>query len=201
MQRYVVLEWLAVISLAYPPPLDDGVVRLRPWRDADLACVEQASQDQRIPQGTTVPARYTPEEGLAFIARQRGRLTSGQGVVLAIADQHTDQAVGHINLMLRAQPGVAGIGYWIVPAARRRGIASRAVSLTTTWGLNTGDFARIEAWVEPNNYASQRVLEINGYLYEGLLRSFLTFGTRRADVLVYSRLAAGTQGRACSPRA
>ena len=166
---------------------------MRPWRDTDLACVEQASQDHRIPLGTTVPARYTPQAGLAYIARQHARLTSGQGVALAVADQRTDKAVGHINLMLRPQAGVAGIGYWIVPAARRQGIGSRAVSLTTSWGLSTDNFARIEAWVEPDNHASQRVLEINGYLQEGRLRSFLTFGTRRADVLVYSRIAADAQ--------
>jgi ribosomal-protein-alanine N-acetyltransferase len=192
-----VLESLVVTDLAYPAPLHDGVVCVRPWRDTDLACVEQASRDDRIPQGTTVPARYTPEAGLAYIARQHARLTTGQGVCLAVADQRNDQAVGHINLMIRTQEGVAGIGYWIVPAARRQGIASRAISLTTTWGLSAGNFARIEAWVEPNNHASQRVLEINGYLQEGKLRSFLTFGTRRADVLVYSRIAADPQ---CSTR-
>lgn len=177
-------------SLAYPAPLDDGVVCLRPWRDRDLPCIEQASQDPRIPQGTTVPAHYTPEAGLAFIARQHARLTSGQGVSLAVVDQHTDHAVGLVILMLRPQEGVAGIGYWIVPSARCRGFASRAVSLMTTWGLSTGNFARIEAWVEPDNLASQRALEINGYLLEGRLRSFLTFGARRADVLVYSRITA-----------
>ncbi|GAA4936948.1 GNAT family N-acetyltransferase [Actinoplanes utahensis] len=179
-------------SLTLPPPLHDGTVRVRPWRDTDLACVEQAAQDHRIPQGTTVPARYTTEAGLAYIARQHARFTSGEGIALAIADQRTDQAVGHINLMLRPQPGVAGIGYWIVPAARRQGIAARAVSLATTWGLGAGGFARIEAWVEPDNHASRRVLETNGYLREGLLRSFFTIGTRRADMLVYSRIAAET---------
>ncbi len=176
-------------DLVYPAPLHDGVVSIRPWRDTDLACIEQASQDHRIPQGTTVPAHYTPEAGLAYVARQHARLAAGQGVCLAIAEQRTDRAVGHINLMIRPQEGVAGIGYWIIPAARRRGIASRAVALTTTWGLNAGHFARIEAWVEPDNHASQRVLEINGYLQEGRLRSFLAFGPRRADVLVYSRIA------------
>ena len=143
--------------------------------------------------GTTVPAHYTAETGLAYIARQHARLTSGEGVALAIADQCTDQAVGHINLMLRPQEGVAGIGYWIVPAARRQGIASRSISLITAWGLSAGNFARIEGWVEPDNHASQRALEANGYLQEGLLRSFLAIGTRRADVLVYSRITADAQ--------
>lgn len=177
-------------ALTAPGPLEDGVVRVRPWRDTDLACVEQAAEDPRIPRGTTVPARYTREAGLAYIARQHARLTSGEGVCLAVADQREDRAVGHVNLMIRPQPGVAGLGYWIVPAVRRRGMASRAVSLMTAWGLGAGHFARIEAWVEPDNRASQRVLEANGYLREGRLRSFLTIGNHRADVLVYSRLPA-----------
>ncbi|MBW4719644.1 GNAT family N-acetyltransferase [Saccharothrix obliqua] len=181
-------------NLTYPDPLGDGVISVRPWRDSDLPCVEQASQDPRIPQGTTVPVHYTPEAGLAYIARQHARLTSGQGWSLAIARQDTDEAVGHINLMLRPQQGVAGIGYWIVPAARRQGIGSRAIALMTAWGLGAGNFARIEAWVEPDNHASQQVLEMNGYLLEGKLRSFLDFGTRRADVLVYSRITSDAEG-------
>jgi ribosomal-protein-alanine N-acetyltransferase len=58
----------------------------------------------------------------------------------------------------------------------------------TGWGLDAAGFARVEAWVEPDNAASQRVLESNGYAREGLLRGFLVLGSRRADVLVYSRL-------------
>ena len=60
---------------------------MRPWRDTDLSCVEQASQDRRIPVGTTVPAHYTTEAGLAYIARQRARLTAGEGLALAIAER------------------------------------------------------------------------------------------------------------------
>ncbi|MEV0677988.1 GNAT family protein [Actinosynnema sp. NPDC050436] len=181
-------------ELAYPEPLTDGVVRVRPWHDGDLPCVEQASEDPRIPQGTTVPVHWTPEAGRAYIARQHARLTSGEGWALAVADQRTDRAVGHVNLMLRPQAGVAGIGYWIVPGARRQGFGSRAIALMTAWGLGAGGFARVEAWVEPDNVASQRVLEDNGYLQEGRLRSFLTFGTRRADVFVYSRVRAIAAG-------
>jgi RimJ/RimL family protein N-acetyltransferase len=172
-------------DLAYPTDLADGVVRLRPWTATDLGCVEQAAEDPRILEVTSVPARYTRESGLAFIGRQHERLTSGQAVSVAIADHDTDEALGLAILQPRPQPGVAGLGYWIVPKARRRGLAGRAVGLMTGWGLT--DFARVEAWVEPDNTASQRVLESNGFEREGLLRSFLVLGTRRADVLVYSR--------------
>jgi len=175
-------------ELHYPARLTDEVVRLRPWHDGDVPCVEQAAGDPRITEATTVPSPYTPAEGLEFIRRQHERLTSGQGVSLAIADHATDEARGFVILQRRPQRGVAGLGYWTVPAARRRGLARRAISLMTEWGLGTAGFARVEAWVEPDNSASRRALEANGFEREGLLRSFLVLGARRADVLVYSRL-------------
>jgi [ribosomal protein S5]-alanine N-acetyltransferase len=173
-------------DLHYPASLADGVVRLRPWADGDLGCLEQATRDPRIMESTTVSALYTPENGLAFIRRQHERLVAGQAVSLAIADNATGEALGMVILMVRPQVGVAGLGYWTVPNARNRGLARRAAGLMTEWGL--GLFARVEAWVEPDNIGSQRVLEANGFEREGLLRSFLCFATRRADALVYSRI-------------
>lgn len=66
-------------DLVYPGDLTDGTVRLRPWTPGDLACIEQAATDPRIPENTSVPAVYSPEEGLAFVERQHQRRTSGQG--------------------------------------------------------------------------------------------------------------------------
>ncbi len=177
-----------VSDLSCPSPRSDGVLRLRPWGEQDLDCVRAASSDPRIPEGTRVPARYTREEGLAFIARQHGRLSSGQGVSLAVTEEDTDRAVGLVILVVRPQQRVAGIGYWVMPATRRRSMSTRAVALTTAWGLGPGAFVRVEAWVELGYTASTRVLEANRYLFEGRLRSFLAFEDRRADALVYSRI-------------
>lgn len=183
---------------AYPDELSDGALRLRSWRFDDVACVEQASQDPDIPKGTTVPTRYSPQEGLAFIRRQHSRLTAREGVSLAITQADGDVAIGLIVLSARPQAGVAGIGYWIVPAVRGRGLATRAIGLMTAWGLDGLGFARVEAWVQPGNTASRLSLEKNDFALEGRLRSFLEFDGKRADVLVYSRLAA-RQGEA-TPR-
>lgn len=174
---------------SYP---SDDLVQLRSWRMTDLACVEAASSDGRIPQGTTVPSRFTPEAGRAWISRQHQRATDGKGWSLAIADAVTGQAVGCVALLLRPQPGVAGIGYWIVPRARGLGYASRAVDLAASWALDTVRLARVEAWVEPSNRASIAVVRRCGFESEGRLRSFLSFESqgesRRADALVFSRI-------------
>ncbi len=177
------------MALSYPDPdLSDDVVRLRRWEQGDLDCVRQASTDSRIPQGTTVPAVFTAGLGLAFIERQWRRAETGEGVSLAVADAGTDAARGIAVLLARPQPGVVGIGYWIVPVARGRGLATHAVGLLSHWALQAG-VARVEAWVEPENAASQRVLTAVGFRREGVLRSFLRYGERRVDAVVFSRTA------------
>ncbi len=173
-----------------PPDLTDGVVRLRPWTYGDLDCVRQAAADPRVRVGTTVPAAFTREAGEAFVRRQRRRAADGKGWSSAITDAATDRALGLLWLGARPQPGVVGLGYWVVPGARRRGWARRAVRTATDWALGQGGMARVEAWVEPDNTPSQQLLTACGFVREGVLRSFLQFGERRADVVVYSRIAA-----------
>ncbi len=75
-----------VSGLHYPAPdLTEGLTHLRRWTLNDVACIEEASADPRIPEGTTVPAVYEPEGGRAFIERQWSRLNNGEGLSLAIA--------------------------------------------------------------------------------------------------------------------
>ncbi|HEY7257824.1 MAG TPA: GNAT family N-acetyltransferase, partial [Gaiellales bacterium] len=163
-------------------------VLLRAWTMDDLGCVEEASGDPDIPTGTTVPAAYTPAEGAAWIERQWGRAETGEGISLAITDAPSDEALGAAVLLAKPQRGSASLGYWMIPRARRRGLATRAVGLLVRWAVGDGGLHRVEAVVEVGNVASQRVLETNGFQREGQLRSYLSFRKGRADALMYSLL-------------
>ncbi|MEV1142099.1 GNAT family N-acetyltransferase [Micromonospora sp. NPDC049799] len=177
------------MPLTYPAvDLTDGTVRLRSWREDDLECVRAAAQDPRIVEATSVPEVFSVDAGRAFLRRQWSRADSGEGVSHAIADAVTDQALGSVVLMLRPQPGVAGLGYWLIPSARGRGITTRAARLVSSWALDVVGIERVEAWVEPDNKASRRVLTAAAFEQEGVLRSFLTFPGRRADAVVFSKI-------------
>jgi [ribosomal protein S5]-alanine N-acetyltransferase len=56
-------------------------------------------------------------------------------------------------------------------------------------GARGRGLARVEAWVEPENLPSQRVLTAARFRREGVLRSFLSCAGRRADAVVFSRTA------------
>lgn len=136
-----------------------------------------------------MPASFSPSDGLAFIHRQWARLSDGEGVSQAIALADSDRAVGLLWLALRPQPGVAGIGYWLIPCARGEGLAARAADLVTDWAIRQVGLARVEAWVERDNVASQRTLLKAGFASEGVLRNFLQGVHGPADAVVFSRVA------------
>ncbi len=173
--------------LRYPdPPLSDGRIGLRKWHEDDVDCVRLAGTDPEIPRGTTVPATFTPAEGLAFIHRQWSRAENNEGVSQAIVDVDSDCAIGLMWVALRPQPHVGGLGYWVVPPQRGQGAATAAVRLIVPWALDALNLWRMEAWVEPENLASQRALRGAGFEQEGRLRSFLSIEKGPADALVFS---------------
>src|SRR3954468_24003816 len=162
-------------QLPYPdPPLSDGRIGVRRWLEADVECIRRASADLEIPKGTSVPANFTPAEGLAFIHRQWSRAEDGIGVSQAIVEAGSDVAIGLVIVTLRPQPHVGGLGYWVVPSARGRGAATAALRLITPWALDVLHLRRLEAWVDPHNVGSQRVLANAGFRQEGRLRNFLS---------------------------
>ena len=179
------------MPLDYPDPeLVSDLVRLRRWSHDDLACVEAASTDPSIPQGTTVPARYTEEEGRAFVARQWGRRTSGQGLSLAIAAATTNEAQGLIFFGLGRIRGHCHLGYWVVPEARGQGYGTEAVRLASRWVLTETGVHRLVAEVKPDNSPSIALLRRCGFTEEGVLRSWLWIEDEVFDAIQFSLLRA-----------
>jgi RimJ/RimL family protein N-acetyltransferase len=172
------------------PRLAAGPYLLRAFEAADLALVEEAAADPYIPLVTTVPCPFTPEAGLAFIARQHVRARDGEGYSMVIVDRVGGRAVGSIGLWLRdVAAGRASLGYWVVSSARGGRAAGHALIAVAGWALEDLGFRRLELFVEPGNVASIRTAERAGFVWGGLLRGWLEIGRVRRDVVVFSRLA------------
>ena len=94
----------------------------------------------------------------------------------------SDRAVGHLWLGVRPQPSVLGLGYWVIPSARRRGIARHATTLAARWAFSDLAAARLEALVDPHNEPSLRLLASVGFVEEGLVRSSSDDSATRRDM-------------------
>ncbi|WP_240742244.1 GNAT family N-acetyltransferase [Micromonospora zingiberis] len=162
---------------------------LRPWQDADAQGALDAFRDPAI-------AQWNPQgDGLDLTAarrwvRRRADWSNGAHVSLAVADPAAPGTLlGSVSLH-RIHDGDASIGYWTVPAARGRGLASAAVTRLTTWAFTELGLYRIELCHAVANPASCRVAERAGYLAEGTLRQSHRYGDgRRHDEHLHARLA------------
>jgi RimJ/RimL family protein N-acetyltransferase len=166
------------------PPLGDGVVTLRPWRDADVVPITAACQAPDISRYTTVPSPYTEADAAAFIARSHDELAAGEGVHLAVVAADDDHRVlGAIGMDLGGS--VATVGYWVAPDARHLGAASRALRLVTPWAFEALGLSVVLAEIRVGNEASVHVARAAGYEQTGAID--LPETPENPDILLFAR--------------
>ena len=166
--------------------LTDGVVTLRPLRDADVPAIVAACSDPETSRFTTeLPHPYTESDARSYVSYSADCLRGVDRRPLAIADSGTDVLVGAIEVRLGDE---GSVGYWVAPEARGRGVATRALTLLSRWAVTEGGVLRLVLTTHPENMASQRVAEKAGFVREGVLRSHTRFREGRRDSVLFSLL-------------
>jgi RimJ/RimL family protein N-acetyltransferase len=185
-------------------PVPDGLVRdgvaLRKLRARDAAPFAAAfREDPRL--GELVGFETDPTDAFArrFIARQPRLRARGEFLGLAVTDAPGVAAapgrafLGHV--MLHSISWVhrrAEIGYWLVPAARGRGIGRAAVGLLVDWAFDRLPLDRLEVTTTPDNAPAIALARALGFTQEGVLRARNLERGRRVDVVILARLAQET---------
>jgi RimJ/RimL family protein N-acetyltransferase len=107
----------------------------------------------------------------------------GRGVSFAVVEATGDAVLGICDVRLPA-PGVGEVGYLLAPAARGRGVMTRALRLVVAWAFTDLDLARVQAFASPENQASLALLQRIGFTREGVLRSYRGPGEDRVALSV-----------------
>jgi RimJ/RimL family protein N-acetyltransferase len=193
-----------VAALPFPdPPLTDGVVALRPWRDADALAKAAWGGDAEIVRWTGVPAGYTEAAARAWAASIEEGRRAGRALALAIVEARSDAVLGSCDIR-RPDPEDAAlgeIGYLLSAGARGSGYATQAIALLVEWGFRQLGMERVQALVHPDNARSARVLDRLGFHREGLVRAYRPGEGGREDRLLYSLLPGELVAPACGERA
>lgn len=80
------------------------------------------------------------------------------------------------------------IGYMILPEYRNKGYVSEALKVLLDFGFNTLNFNSIEAVIDPDNLASEKVLQKNGFIKEAHLKENVYHNREFIDSVIYSIL-------------
>jgi RimJ/RimL family protein N-acetyltransferase len=112
----------------------------------------------------------------------------GRLLALAAVDGGSGEVVGGGTLHhLDAERKIVEIGYFVLPHARRRGIATTVARLLAEHAFSLG-IERVAAYVNVGNLASERVVERAGFTREGVVRSMPKPDGRRIDKTLFSLL-------------
>jgi len=164
--------------------LTDGAVTLRPWRPDDAPAVLAACQDPLIARFIPIPQPYTEADAQAFVEIRGRDWESEDERSFAIVDAATGKLLGSI-----ARHGPFGhratFGYWLVPQARGRGVATRALRLITDWTIATTEVIRLDLFTDLENHASGRVAQRVGFEREGIRRAWDVDRERRPVDMVF----------------
>lgn len=139
------------------PALKDGRVALRAVERRDLPAIDQGSQDDDV-------VRWIgPAWPLAEVLDRLEQLRIKGSPTWAITEADGD-CLGLVWLNVPAgDEATRYVGYWLLPIARGRGLATAALRLVASWATTVLTVEHVRLSTAPENVRSQRVAERAGF--------------------------------------
>lgn len=135
------------------------------------------------------PLVKTDEDALEHIAMIDSKIDSNEGINWAITLKDNPKLIGIIgHYRIKPESYRAEIGYMLLPEYHGKGIVSEAVREAVKYGFNVMNLHSLEAIIAPDNHASAKVLEKNGFVKEAHLKENEFYEGRFLDTVIYSIL-------------
>ncbi|NEA35759.1 GNAT family N-acetyltransferase [Streptomyces sp. SID13031] len=174
-------------DLEQPHLTVDEELVLRPWSAADAPMVQTAFSCPDI-QRWHVRRLDTPEEAVEWTAQWQSRWAADEAASWAVVDSD-NEPLGQVGLRsISLTEASAGVSYWVLPAARGRGLAARAVRSMQVWAFGELGFNRLDIQHSTRNEASCKVAGKTGFALEGTLRQAIQHADGWHDWHVHGRI-------------
>ena len=171
-------------------PLRDGPTTLRRWQETDVEALAALARDPEIVRWIGLSPEYGIDDARAYLAVREEAARAGVAAHFAVTASDDGTLLGSISLLRFSWPNRRGeVGYWLGPAARGLGHATRATRLICRWGFRALGLERIALLAAAANPASQAVARRAGFTREALLRSFSAGPEGREDMICFGLLA------------
>jgi ribosomal-protein-alanine N-acetyltransferase len=135
------------------------------------------------------PLAKTKENALEHIAMIDEKIENNEGINWAITLKNDPKLIGIIGLFrIHPEHFRSEIGYMLLPGHHGKGVVTEAVKEAVKYGFSTMKLHSIEAIIDPDNFASERVLQKSGFVKEAHLKENEYYEGRFLDTVIYSIL-------------
>ncbi len=167
-------------------------LRIRASRPEDAAALATRRSHPDVARHQNWELPYPEERAQALIDAviETGAPTDGAWWMAQVTTDGDDTPIGDLAVHLTESGRTAEIGYTFAPDHWGHGYAAEAVAGLIPYLFDEVGVTRISAFVHPENGPSARVLERNGFLYEGHTRSSHWIRGEVADDCIFGLLRA-----------
>jgi [ribosomal protein S5]-alanine N-acetyltransferase len=129
------------------------------------------------------------DEALAHIKLIDDKIITNEGINWAITLKGNPKLIGIIgHYRIQPENHRCEIGYMISPEFNGQGIVTEAIKVVLEYGFDDLQMHSIEAVIDPDNIASERVLQKNGFVKEAHILENELWDGKYWDTVIYSIL-------------
>jgi ribosomal-protein-alanine N-acetyltransferase len=135
------------------------------------------------------PLAKSKEDALEHIAMINEKIENNTGINWGITLKGNSKIIGIIgHYRIQPENHRAEIGYMSLPEYNGKGYITEAIKEVVAYGFEQLKLHSIEAVIDPDNIASERVLQKNGFVKEAHIRENELWDGKFWDTVIYSLL-------------
>ncbi|MCB9169540.1 MAG: GNAT family N-acetyltransferase [Flavobacteriales bacterium] len=176
------------------PDLCTERLTLRAIVEQDATALWRLRSDERVMRHVGRPRTATVEDAQRMIRDVQAQQHAGTSISWAIGLDGNGPLIGTIGYY-RLQPEHyrGELGYLLHPDHWGKGLMGEALEAVIAFGFRNIGLHGIEALTDPENRASNRLLERHGFRREGLVRENYFWAGRFFDTAIWCLLASDRQ--------
>jgi ribosomal-protein-alanine N-acetyltransferase len=135
------------------------------------------------------PLAKTKEDALEHIAMIEEKIIENIGINWGITIKGSNKIIGIIgHYRIQPENHRSEIGYMSLPEFNGKGYITEAIKAVVEYGFEQMNLHSIEAVIDPDNIASERVLQKNGFVKEAHILENELWDDKFWDTVIYSLL-------------
>lgn len=171
------------------PTIDSERFHFRSLHEDDAHEVFALRSDKKIMKYIPRPIAKNLEDALEHIKTVKETIEKKDGINWAITFKGQPKLIGIIGIYrIKKEDHRGEIGYILLPEHHNKGIISEAIQTVLTYAFETIGFYSIEAVIDPDNVASERVLIKAGFVKEAHIKENVFWDGQYLDTVIYSLL-------------
>jgi len=180
---------MLVFNFSPFPNLETKRLNLRRLTFTDVSEILALRSNSEIMKFIPRPLITTQEEAIEFITKMDTTIDANTVINWAITTKEDDKVIGMIGYYrMKPENYRAEVGYILSADFHGQGIITEALERVIQFGFEEMKLNSIEAVIDPENIASEKVLLKTNFIKEGFFKEHQFFEGKFFDSVFYSLL-------------